>query len=135
MAGSGKKQKKKNCFVRYCTEHKWEKNKKIKQNKHESKLLDQAASSSVREDLIGKAMLVLKCNYVNLSKIAGTLNIKRLDDIINCIYLDSAWYKERIARRISSHGRSIIKHERKRPPRFAKRRDKRNEKVQKETQE
>lgn len=70
--------------------------KKIyKAERHSKKLKNDENNTNILNDLITKCLTKLKINFVNLSMLCGTINIKRCSDIVNDIYLDSSWYKKR----------------------------------------
>jgi hypothetical protein len=68
--------------------------------RNQKRTLKVQARKQLRLDLIEKCYGKLGVKRSELQKIVGTLNINRLSDVIDDIYLDSAWYKARKRRYI-----------------------------------
>ena len=62
---------------------------------HQKRLNEISVNKEKLTHLVETCINKLKINYVKLSMLCGTVNIKRCTDIVNDIYLDATWYKKR----------------------------------------
>lgn len=76
------------------------KNKAARMQRHQRMMAKQQSKKDERLELLGQ--LISKSTNTKigeLSKKYGTLNIRRLTDILNNVAEDSSWYKARVARK------------------------------------
>jgi len=96
MAGNQKKSKNSKYGI-YVQDKHQEKNKERRKVKHEKYLSKCLKASDERLNLLGVACQKTKKSECQLRKMIGTLNSRRLSQIIDNTYMDSQWFKTRQA--------------------------------------
>jgi len=77
-----------------------EKNNSIKLERHEKKIEKTISLKKERLDLLSQLLIKYpRMTIGSLSKKYGTLNIRRLTDILNDVAEDALWYRARVARK------------------------------------
>ena len=74
-------------------------NKKAKQERHVKKVLHEEERAQLRDKLLEQALSITGLKKAGLKRIVGTLNVNRLADVVNNVYLTSTWYTTRELRR------------------------------------
>ena len=85
-------------FAAYSSENRLEKNKARKQETHEKRVLKQIIRTEERLELLEKALEKTKLNHYLLKRKFGTLNIKRLTDIVNGTTQTAEWFVLRLTK-------------------------------------
>lgn len=80
----------------YKSENRLAKNKERRQKTHQRRVAVQLARKDERVELLEKALEKTKLNSYQLARKYGTLNIKRLTDIVDGTVADAEWFKLRL---------------------------------------
>lgn len=84
---------------RYKSEGHEKRNRELKAAKHRRKINKQVELSEERLALVDSCKAKLGYGSVRLQRLIGTLNIRRLSEVMNDTYLDADWFKDRQKRK------------------------------------